>query len=199
MAVHSPSIGLAGTVGSGKSYAVSILRELGAKAIWADRIGHALLESPEVRAEVKKLLGDTVLAPSGDLDRERIGALVFSDPDLRERYNEIIHPRLLARLRETLEALDDDRRVVVVEAALIPEWGIEDWFDEAWCIRCSDTVALARWTRGPELYWKIREAQFAPEKKWAKATRIIDNERSQEEYRRRIEIEFEQFQREHRC
>ncbi|NUN96281.1 MAG: dephospho-CoA kinase [Candidatus Omnitrophica bacterium] len=197
MPVHSPSIGLAGTVGSGKSLAVEILRELGAVAIWADRIGHALLLEAEVQADVTALLGDSVLAPGGGLDRKRIGEVVFSAPARREGYDKIIHPRLLARLRENLEALADEQRVVVVEAALIPEWGIEDWFDEVWCIRCSDARALARWKRDPELYWKIRKAQFAPERKSAKATRVIENERSQEEFRRRIEIEFEQFQRGH--
>lgn len=189
-----PSLGITGTVGSGKSLALQVVAELGAETIQADRIGHQLLESEDVRREVVQLLGSEVLGKDGSLDRKKIGKSVFSDKRLLAEYNRIIHPRLLKALREWLERPRAAHQVVAVEAALIPEWGIEEWFDEVWCIRCSDEIALSRWGRSKEIYWQIREAQLPPQEKWAKAERVINNERSQEEYRRRVETEFRSIQ-----
>lgn len=192
-----PSIGLTGTVGSGKSYALEVLAELGADTLQADRVGHELLRESAVKQKVEQLLGSSVVGPDGELLRPRIGEIIFADAGLRERYDGIIHPHLLSRLKDWLDQPRAPDRIVVLEAALIPEWGIEEWFDEVWCIKCSDETALSRWGRGTESYRKIRGAQFAPEKKWAKAERVIENERSKEEYRRRVETEFACFKREY--
>jgi dephospho-CoA kinase len=187
------SIGVTGVVGSGKSLVLEILSELGARTIQADRIGHDLLEEEAVKKRVIDLLGDTVMGEDGGLDRGRIGQVVFSDPKAMEAYNAIIHPLLLERLRGWLDEARNE--MVAVEAALIPEWGIEDWFDEVWCIECSDRKTLERWAGDVDTYWKIRAAQFAPDKKKAKAERVIENERSQEELRGRILNEWSRFRR----
>jgi dephospho-CoA kinase len=188
-----PLLGLTGAVGTGKSLALEILEELGAETLEADKAGHELLQDPEVKQAVVALLGPGVVGADGELDRTRIGEVVFSDEEMRNRYNGIIHPCLLSRIKEWLDARRETGEAAVVAAALIPEWGIEGWFHEVWCIRCSDETALSRWKRDPETYWRIRKAQYAPERKQAQAERVIDNERSQEEYRRRIEAEFERF------
>lgn len=189
-----PSIGLVGTVGTGKSLALETLGRLGAKTLQADREGHRILEEPEVVREVVEILGEGVIGPDGkSLDRKKIGALVFSDAELRTKYDDLIRPRLLAQLKRWLDEEGAPDKVRVIEAALIPEWGIEDWFDEVWCIECSDTAALARWRGDPDLFWRIRTAQFAPERKRQKAERVIENENSQEEFRDRIEREWRDF------
>src|SRR3990172_4687556 len=150
-----PSIGLTGTVGSGKTYALRVLADLGADTLQADKVGHELLREPTVKDVVVGLFGDRVLGTDGELSRTGIGEIIFDDPDLRARYDSLIHPLLLARLREWLHRARKQDMVAVIEAALIPEWGIEDWFDETWCIRCSDETALRRWNRGAEGYWRI--------------------------------------------
>jgi len=186
-----PSIGVTGTVGSGKSLVLEFLSQLGAETIQADKIGHELLEEEKTGRQVLELFGESVLGADGGLDRSRIAERVFGDPEAMHRYNSVVHPRLLKRLEEWLARSAGS--VVAVEAALIPEWGIEDWFDEVWCIRCSDETALKRWKRDTESYWKIRGAQFAPERKQARAERVIENECSQEELRGRIWREWERF------
>ncbi len=194
-----PSIGLTGTVGSGKSYALEVLADLGAETLQADKVGHELLHDPMIKEAVVLLLGPGVLGGNGELVRARIGEVIFADAAQREKYDDIIRPRLLGRLKEWLEDPYHHDRIVVLEAALIPEWGIEEWFDEVWCIWCSDETALRRWRREPERYWRIRGAQFAPEKKVAKAERVIENERSKEEFRRRIKAEFARYKRHFHC
>lgn len=188
-----PSIGLTGTVGSGKSFAFETLQSLGAIGLKADIVGHRLLEEEEVIREVVGLLGEGVREADGKLSRPEIGRIVFADPRRMKEYNDLIQPRLLSRIRGWLDSTRDRNRTRVVEAALIPEWGIEDWFDETWCIECSDSTALSRWSRDPELFWKIRKAQFAPERKRQNAERVIENENSKEEFRDRIEREWRDF------
>ena len=188
-----PSIGLTGTVGSGKSYALEVLEGLGASVLKADREGHHLLEKEEVIQAVVDLFGKAVVSEDGTLDRRKIGEVVFGDPVQRKRYDHLIRPRLLSRIRDWLKEHEDRNRVCVVEAALIPEWGIESWFDEVWCIKCSDSTALSRWEREPELYWKIRKAQYAPDRKQQEAERVIENENSKEDFRNRIEREWRRF------
>jgi dephospho-CoA kinase len=190
-----PSIGLTGTVGCGKSTALRFLEELGAETLAADKVGHEIIEDPETRREVVALFGEEVLGPRGELDRGAIGKRVFGDQEERRAYDALIRPKLLARLREWLARPRE--KVAVLEAALIPEWGIEEWFDEVWCLVCSDETALARWSRDEKLYWNIRKAQYAPVRKKAKAERVIENERSQEELRGRIHDEWERFHRDH--
>lgn len=189
------TIGLTGTVESGKSYALEVLENLGAMALQADRVGHRLLADQEVIEKVVALLGTEVLGSDGLLDRSKIGNLVFEDSAKREMYDELIRPRLLGRIREWLDENRSPDRVLVVEAALIPEWGIEDWFDEVWCVTCSDKTALSRWSRDKELFWKIRRAQFAPDRKQQNAERVIENENSKEDFRDRIEREWRDFRR----
>jgi len=191
-----PSIGVTGTVGSGKSSALGILAELGADTISADRIGHEVLEDQAVKEAVVDLLGESIRREDGGLERSRIAESVFTDPEVLKRYDEIVHPPLLDRLRRWLER--PRKRVAAVEAALIPEWGIESWFDEVWCLSCSDETALRRWNREEKIYWQIRTVQYAPQRKQEKAERVIDNERSQEELRRRIHQEWERFGRDRR-
>jgi dephospho-CoA kinase len=188
-----PSIGITGVLGSGKSLALEVLGKLGAETVQADRMGHEVLDDPEVKGKIVALLGDGVLDEEGKLDRTKIGQRVFADAETREAYNRSVHPALLARLRLWLDRPRE--RVAAVEAALIPEWGIEDWFDEVWCIACSDQTALSRWKGDTEKFWNIRRAQFAPERKQAKAERVIENERSKEELERRLGDEWEQFRR----
>lgn len=189
-----PTLGLVGAVGTGKTLALEILGELGARTLQADRVGHRLLEEAGVARSVVELLGRGVLAEDGaSLDRKKIGALIFSDAAKREGYDALIRPLLLDRLREWLQEERDADEVRVIEAALIPEWGIEAWFDEVWCIECSDATAVARWRGDPDLFWKMRTAQFAPDRKRQKAERVIKNENSKEDFRGRIEREWRDF------
>jgi len=193
-----PALGLSGTVGSGKSTVLRILEDLGAEGIEADRIGHELLGEPEIVDKVAALLGDGVRGKEGELNRSRIREMVFSDAAVLEEYNNLLHPPLLDRIKEWLDRPREENRVAVVAAALIPEWGIESWFDEVWCVVCSDEVALSRWEGPKEHYWQIRKAQFAPERKLAKAGRIVENERSKESLRRSTEESYEEY-RKARC
>jgi len=125
-------VGLTGGLASGKSTVARVLVEQGARLLEADRLGHRVLEDPEVRSQVAAAFGAEVLAPSGEIRREVLGRRAFASPESLARLNAISHPRLLALLRHELdrEIASGVSGLLVVEAALLVEWDLGSWCDE---------------------------------------------------------------------
>jgi dephospho-CoA kinase len=121
-------LGLVGRAGSGKSVVAGALAADGATVIEADRVGHEVTDQDlEVRAALVEEYGTDVYRPDGRLDRGRVAARVFTDPAARARLDRLVHPRLVARIAEQLDGLRarGTRGVVVLDAALLLEWGLE--------------------------------------------------------------------------
>lgn len=139
-------IGLTGGIATGKSTVSQILAELGGVILDADKAGHeALKRGGEVWREVVASFGETVLGSEGEIDRRKLGELVFNDPQARERLNAIVHPRLKARLKEEMAALKrEGARVIVLEAALLVEAGWTGMVDEVWVTEASQDTVLRR-------------------------------------------------------
>ena len=136
-------IGLTGGIGTGKSEVARILEEIGAYIIDADRLGHsAYLPHSEIWEEVVKEFGDGVLLPDEEIDRKKLGSIVFNDPVQLAKLNEIMHPRMGQMVANIIEGLDAE--VVVVEAALLLEAGWDALVDEVWCTGASEDVVIDR-------------------------------------------------------
>lgn len=139
-------IGLTGGIGSGKSTVSQFLAELGAVVIDADRVGHEGFECDmELRQEVMAAFGQQVLAPNGDIDRNKLGEMVFGNTELLSQLNQIMHPWMYKVVKTRLE---EYRRqgvgVVVLEAPLLLE---ADWallVDEVWVTVAAEATVLRR-------------------------------------------------------
>jgi dephospho-CoA kinase len=139
-------IGLTGGIGSGKSTVSQFLAEWGAVVIDADEVGHdALRTDVELRHEVVAAFGRHILTPEGDIDRGKLGEIVFGDSESRVRLNQIMHPRMYNMVKAQL---GDYRQrgvdVVVLEAPLLIE---ADWtllVDEVWVVLASGATVLRR-------------------------------------------------------
>lgn len=131
--------GLTGGVASGKSTVARMLERLGARVIDADGLGHELLRSTSpIYQEIVRRFGNEILDPAGEIDRRLLGAAVFADPARLRQLNTLVHPIIIARVEELAEQcrVEDPRRVIVVDAALIFEAGIGNRFAKvivAWC------------------------------------------------------------------
>jgi dephospho-CoA kinase len=135
-------IGISGGIAAGKSLLVRLLRERGFTVHEADRLGHGLLQLPELIASLVASFGDGILESNGSIDRSRLGAIVFADPKARERLNALVFPYLHQMIRQVLSK--GQEKVVFLEAALIHDWGIEADFDEVWLVWADDTVRISR-------------------------------------------------------
>ena len=139
-------IGLTGGIGSGKSTVSQFLTELGAVIIDADKVGHEAFK-PDTGAwyEVVAAFGKQILKPDGDIDREKLGELVFGNSDSLARLNWIMHPRIHDIVKAQLESYR--RRgigVVVIEAPLLIEAGWTSLVDEVWVTVAPEATVLRR-------------------------------------------------------
>lgn len=127
-------VGLTGSIGTGKSEATRILQELGAGIINADQVGHeAYTPHTESWNEVVDAFGRDILQPNGEIDRSKLGAIVFADSSQMTKLNGIMHPRMAGMVAEKIEQMRSDGiQVAVVEAALLFEAGWEILVDEVW-------------------------------------------------------------------
>ena len=127
-------VGLTGSIGTGKSEATRILQELGAGVINADQVGHeAYTPHSESWNEVVDAFGRDILQPNGEIDRSKLGAIVFSDSGQMAKLNGIMHPRIAGMVAEKIEQMRSQGiQAAVVEAALLFEAGWETLVDEVW-------------------------------------------------------------------
>jgi dephospho-CoA kinase len=90
--------------------------------------------------------GAEVLQPDGSLDRKRLGALVFSNPEKRQRLNAILHPRIIERQDEILRSweIENPQGIAIVDAALMIESGGYKRFDKLIVVHCRPEVQLER-------------------------------------------------------
>jgi dephospho-CoA kinase len=153
-------LGLIGRAGSGKTTVARALERDGARVIDADRVGHEVADGvPEVRAELVAEYGPAVYRADGTLDRARVAARVFNDPEARARLDRLVHPRIVARIREEVAGLGREgfRGVVVVDAALMLRWGFERECDAVIAVVAPEAEQVARLVRGRG--WSETEAR----------------------------------------
>lgn len=163
--------GVVGGIGSGKSHvARKLARAGGTCPIDADKLGHEALRQPEVKAEVLRRLGhfsEGLLQTDGELNRQRLGELVFSSPELLAELEAVTHPWIRQRIREQV-AIEKSRpgaRRVVLDVALLLEAGWRDEVDRLIFVDAPDAVRLRRVLSRPgwtEKMWRLREGAQIP-------------------------------------
>jgi dephospho-CoA kinase len=118
--------GLTGGIGSGKSTFAALLAERGAQIVDADVIGHdAIRPGAPAWQSIVDQFGDEILAPSMEIDRRRLGEIVFADANKRAALNAIVHPEIFRRIADELDRLRASDAIVVLDAALIVETGLD--------------------------------------------------------------------------
>ena len=139
-------IGLTGGIGSGKSAASRILGTLGAGFIDADLVGHASYRSgTEGFEKVTKAFGNDLIGSDGEIDRKKLGPIVFSEPDNLNKLNAILHPIIYSMIKTELTNMENSgEQVVVVEAAILIEANWQDLFDELWVVDADKEEVIRR-------------------------------------------------------
>ncbi|WSB50450.1 dephospho-CoA kinase [Streptomyces cellulosae] len=184
------TVGLTGGIGAGKSEVSRLLVECGAVLIDADRIAREVVEpGTPGHAAVVEAFGEDILAEDGSLDRPRLGAIVFNDPEKLATLNSIVHPLVGARSRELEEAAPEDA-VVVHDVPLLTENGLAPLYDVVIVVDASPETQLDRLVRLRGMSEEDARARMAAqatrEQRRAIADIVIDNDVPLDELERRV-------------
>ncbi len=191
-------IGLTGNIGTGKSTVARMLAELGAETIDADQVAHEVMRAgASAHAAIVATFGPEVLSSNGEIDRSRLGALVFADPAALARLEAIVHPATLEAVAARVAAAAAD--VVVIEAIKLIEAGMAAGYDSVWVTTCRPEQQIQRIMEGrglsrAEAEQRVR-AQPPQEKKIAHADVVIDTSGALEWTREQVQVAWERLGR----
>ena len=150
-------VGVTGPIASGKSTVCRTFGEMGALFIDVDKMGRDVLEESSVKVRLIDLFGDDILKDNGDVDRERIADLVFSNEEALRQLEELSHPIIIKKLQKRIEELrkSDFPGIIVLDAAMLPKWpDIMDQLDYLL------VVQSPKWQRSNRL---IQDRGYPPE------------------------------------
>ncbi len=179
-------IGLTGSFGSGKSTILKMFHRLGARVVSADEIVHELLRRPDVKSEIRKVIGQEVFN-GPDLDKERLARRIFSSEMDRKKLEQILHPLVYKEVIALNKAHPES--IVVAEIPLLFESKRKDDFDLVVLVTCEPEIAIQRLEkRGfsrQEALARLK-AQMPVSEKVKMADYIIDNSGPLDEAERQV-------------
>ena len=193
-------IGITGGIASGKSTVTEFLRQQGYKVIDADQVVHELQEPGErLYQALLSTFGPAILQEDGRLDRSKLGAMIFGNPDLlaqsSQLQNEIIREELAGR-RDLLAEMED---IFFMDLPLLFELQYEDWFDQIWLVDVTKETQLSRLMARNALSQEEAEkriaAQLSLREKRKRADVLIDNNGSLEETRQQLRDALQKLER----
>jgi dephospho-CoA kinase len=190
-------VGLTGGIGSGKSAAADEFARLGATVVDTDAIAHELTApgGPAI-AEIRRLFGPGFVAQSGALDREKMRALVFSDPAQKKRLEGLLHPMIRAESARRIAAAAGPY-VVHVVPLLIESAGYRERVDRVLVVDIPESLQVARVRQRSGLaedeVRRIIASQIQRERRLAAADDVIDNSGSIDALQQQVRALHEKY------
>jgi len=185
--------GLTGSIATGKSTVSGILKELGAFIVDADRAAHEIvLPGTKAFNEIVRIFGKQILQKSGEIDRERLGRIIFNDSAMRSILEEVVHPEVMRSMDEQICSIKSDfpDAVVILDVPLLIETGMHKGVSEVIVVYCPEDMQIKRIKIKDNIskkkaLAKVR-AQISIEEKRRYASLLIDNSASRENTRRQV-------------
>ncbi|MEE9199599.1 MAG: dephospho-CoA kinase, partial [Dehalococcoidia bacterium] len=185
-------IGLTGGIGSGKSTVSKVLADLGAHVLDADKVGHNAYEpNTQTWKDVVAAFGEVILQPDGEIDRRKLGSIVFNDPSAMKRLTDIMWPRMYYIVEEKIEEQRrQGTRVMVVEAAVLLEAKWTPLVDEVWVTVAPEESVIRRLRdRNNMTEEQVRariRAQISSEERIKQADVVVNNDSGLDELKERV-------------
>jgi dephospho-CoA kinase len=185
------TVGLTGGIGAGKSAALDRFRELGAVVIDSDDVARDVVEpGTDGHAAVVERFGSGIISSEGAVDRARLAAIVFADPDARADLEAIVHPRVRAEVRRRVSEAPADA-IVVNAVPLLVEAGLESDFDRVVVVEAPIEMRVSRLAQSRGMPRDQALARIAAQaddgRRRAVAWRVIVNDGSVEHLRTQVD------------
>jgi dephospho-CoA kinase len=196
---HILRIGVTGGIGSGKSTACRIFKRLGTPVISADEIAKQIADShPTVRKEIIGVLDPKAYDVRRRLNRPYVASRLFGNKRIQRSINAILHPRVLKEIQRRIRVYEErGRRLVVVEAALIFEAGMEKLLDLVIVIETKQRTAIQRVKKRDDMNQAAVKRRIASQwsitRKRKRADIVLRNDGTAADLRKKIRFLLEMF------
>jgi len=195
------TIGLTGSIATGKSTASKYLKKLGCIIIDGDVIAREVADHPRVLEAIKEAFGEEFLTEEGKLSRKKLGSLVFTDDKALKKLNKIMHPAIRHEIKGRLKALKNSPKncsqthdCVVIDGALLIEMGLQSCVDEVWVVTITKEEQIRRLMERDGISNRDArnriEAQMSTEEKKKFADVVLDNSNDPNFLREQVKQEF---------
>ena len=184
-------IGLTGGIATGKSTVCDILKGLNVKIIDSDKIAHQVLTYDDVIDKIKKEFGEQISDQKGNIDRKKLGSIVFEDDKKRKLLESITHPKIFSLIDNKIKEYEENKEnIIVLDAPLLFETSLDKKVDEIWVVYASKETQIQRIKERDKLNKKEAiqriNAQMDLDKKAENADIVINNEGSIKKLKKKI-------------
>lgn len=186
-------IGLTGGIASGKSTVSQMIKEKGIRVVDADIIAkEAVSKGSPALHQIVQTFGEEVLQPNGELNRQQLGAIIFSDEEKRKKLNAIVHPEVRKEmLKQRDEGVSNNETFVVLDIPLLFESKLEGLVDRIIVVYTTPELQLSRLMNRNDLSEEEAlnriHSQQSLEEKCQKADRVIENTKDLAFIRKQLE------------
>ncbi|MEZ7556868.1 MULTISPECIES: dephospho-CoA kinase [Streptococcus] len=193
-------IGITGGIASGKSIVTEFLRQQGYQVIDADQVVHELQEpGGRLYQALLSAFGSAILREDGRLDRPKLGAMIFGNPQLLEQSSQIQNQIIREELAGRRDMLAETEDIFFMDLPLLFELQYEDWSDQIWLVDVTEETQLSRLMSRNALSQEEAEkriaAQLSLREKRKRADVLIDNNGSLEATRQQIRDALQKLER----
>ncbi len=181
---------LTGNYGMGKSYVLSLFRELGAVTLESDRIVGVLLKDNGVIEKVAEMLGRDVITPDGTLNKKAVAEKIFHDREMKDKLEALLHPLAFEKVKDFTHKIRKKDSLVIVEVPVLFERGYQARFEKVITVFTSEEKALKRLAMEGVSESDARarlKNQLPISEKKARANYVIDNSGSREQTKSQVE------------
>jgi len=188
-------VGLTGGIVGGKSTVASMFRDLGAKIIDADKLGHSvILPYKPAWKKIVKLYGKDILRNDLTIDREKLGKTVFTNQNLLKKLNELTHPEIIKIIKKEINSAKNkthnQRKILMIDAALIYETKIDKLMDKIIVVYIDKDKQIKRLIKRnnlskDEALQRIK-SQMLMKEKVKMADYVIDNNNSLDKTKKQV-------------
>lgn len=173
-------IGITGGIASGKSTVVAEIRKHGYQVIDADQVVHELqAKGGKLYQALCNWLGTDILQESGELDRKKLGQLIFSSKDMLEKSSRLQNGIIREELARRRDELAKTQKVFFMDIPLLIEHDYMEWFDDIWLVHLDEKTQLERLVMrnhfSKEEAKKRMASQMSTEAKKPYADKLLDN------------------------
>jgi dephospho-CoA kinase len=195
-------IGLTGGIVSGKSTVARMFKDLGAKIVDADKLGHkVILPQGAAWKRIIKIFGKDILQKDQTINRKKLGKIVFANQNLLKKLNKITHPEIIKLIKKEISLAKDDskeeKKILIIDAALIYETKIDRLMDKIIVVYLDEEEQLKRLIKRNNLSEKEAlqkiKSQIPLKEKIEIADYVIDNSNSLDKTKEQVETIWQEI------